>query len=373
MVSHVFDKDYFHGGKKVGGYANEGYWDYPVHWTTFRKVMEYKPESVLELGAARGYILRRLEDEGVRVKGLEISEHCRLTRAINDIVTWDITQTPWPVKDKEFDLCLSVAVLEHIPEDKLPAVFAEMARTCKRGLHGIDLHDDDHFDQTHCTIRPQDFWEERLPPGHIGVDKEALEAGPVQVPTGTGVKLNIGSFTTMFHHGWRNVDRIPLGPWAAQHGYSFTHWDILNGIPYDENIVDLIFTSHMFEHLSYEEGARFLAECHRVMKPGGVLRVLVPDAGVILAKHAAGTLGDFDEMSETAAMRPTSAGKLYELLCAEHRAIYDAGTLGNALIEAGFPADNVWQLPFRKSASPVMQRETTDLYADLSLIMEATK
>src|SRR5258706_6437358 len=48
--AHPFDRDYFNGGAKVGGYAHEGYWDYPVHWTPFRKVMELKPESVLEIG-----------------------------------------------------------------------------------------------------------------------------------------------------------------------------------------------------------------------------------------------------------------------------------------------------------------------------------
>lgn len=371
-MTHNFDKDYFHGGKKVGGYANEGYWDYPVHNVTYRKVMEYRPESVLELGAARGYVLKRLEDDGVRVRGLEISEHCRLTRVVEDIVTWDITQTPWPVKDKEFDLCFSIAVLEHIPEDKLPAVFAEMQRTCKRGLHGIDLVDEDHFDKTHCTIRPIEFWKNCLPESHVGVDKELLEKGAVEPPTGTGVKLNIGSFTTMFHHGWRNLDRIDLRPWATQHGYSFICWDVCGGLPYDDGIVDLIFSCHMLEHVTYEEGARLLKECYRTLKPSGVLRVLVPDARRLITNYIADRLGDLDEMSETSSARPTAAGKLWELLLGtEHRAIYDAHTLEKSMLAAGFT--DVKPMKFRKSQSPVMQRETMDLFPELSLIVEARR
>ena len=376
MVKHPFDKDYFHGGKKVGGYAREGYWDYPVHNVTHRKLMEYKPESVLEVGAARGYVLKRLEDDGVRVRGLEISEHCHLTRVVNDVVTWDITQTPWPVKDQEFDLCFSIAVLEHIPEDKLPAVFAEMKRTCKRGLHGIDYKDEDGFDQTHCTIHDESWWRARMPEGHLAVDKQVLEEGAIAPPTGTGVKLNIGSFNigsygTMFHYGWRNLDVIDLRAWAQGHGYSFVCHDVTRGLPYDDGIVDLIFASHVLEHFTYEQGAALLAECHRVMKPGAVMRVLVPDAERLIAAYRTDKLGAYDEMSETASARPTRASKLYELLCAEHRAIYDEGTLVRALRSAGFKhADRA---AFRQSQSPVMRRETIDLYPELSLIVEARR
>lgn len=369
-MTHPFDRDYFHGGAKVGGYAREGYWDYPIHHLTARKIMALKPESVLELGAARGYILKRLEDDGVRVKGLEISEHCRLTRVIDDIVTWDITQTPWPIADQSFDLCFSIAVLEHIPEDKLPAVFAEMARTCKRGYHGIDLHDDDHFDKTHVSIHDAAWWKERLPAGHEGVDKEDLEKGAIDPPSGTGVKLNIGSFTTMFHHGWRNIDTIDLSRWAQQFDYTFMHWDVLKGLPYDDNVVDLIFSCHVLEHFSYDDGAKLLAECARVLKPGGVLRVLVPDTHALIEQYNANRLNLFDELSSTAAARSTQAGKLWELLCGgDHRSFYDWTTLEHVLQSAGF--GTVERATFRKSRSTMMQRETMDLFPDISLIAEA--
>lgn len=378
-MSHVFDRDYFNGGAKVGGYAYEGYWDYPVHHLTAQKVLDLKPESVLELGAARGYILKRLEDSGVRVKGLEISEHCRLTRAIDDIETWDITKTPWPVADKAFDLCFSIAVLEHIPEDKLPAIFSEMARTCKRGLHGIDLHDDDGFDKTHVCIRPLDFWLARLPPDHVGVDKEDLERGQLVFPQGApGVKLNIGSFTTMFHYGWRNLDVIELTPWARQHGYSFSRVDVRAGLPFDDDVVDMIFSCHMLEHLNYDEGASLLKECQRVLKPGGVIRVLVPDVGGLIVRYNKQPstklhpgLSAFDELSPQAAARTMPMQKLYELAVGGgHQALYDWKTLHAMMESAGF--DDVQKNVFRKSRSDVMRRETTDLYPELSLIAEAT-
>lgn len=371
-MTHPFDQHYFHGGGKVGGYAGEGYRDFAVHDITAARVLALQPPafSVLELGCARGYLLKRLEDAGVRVRGLEISEHCRLTRVVEPVITHDITR-PWTdvVGDQAFDLCLSVAVLEHIPEDKLPIVLAEMARTCKRGLHGIDVHDDDGFDQTHVTIRPLEWWQARMPLGHVAVDKETLEAGPITRPMSTGLKLNLGSFTTMFA-GWRNLDRVDLSRWAAQQGYSFLQWDLRQGLPFDDGVADLVYMSHVLEHFSYDEGGRLLAECRRVLKPGGVVRVLVPDAEVLTKKYLDGSLGDFDELSATASAQD-HAGKLYELLCAGHESIYDGTRLERALSDAGFALAE--RARFRQSRSEVMRRETIDLYPDLSLIAEAIK
>jgi ubiquinone/menaquinone biosynthesis C-methylase UbiE len=127
----------------------------------------------------------------------------------------------------------------------------------------------------------------------------------------------------------------------------------------------------MLEHLTFDEGAAFLRECRRVLKPGGVLRVLVPDAAALMTGWVTNTLGRFDELSPQAAARATSAGKLYELLCAEHRAIYDAETLVSALKQAGFSRGA--RAAFGQSESAAIQKETIDLYPDLSLIAEGVR
>ena len=370
MVSHAFNKHYFHGGGQVGGYAGSGYRDFPVHWVTFAHVMERKPTSVLELGCARGYLLKRFSDYGkIPVAGLEISEHCRLTRAIESVITHDVTKAPWPVADQTYDLAFSSAFLEHIAEEQLPIVFAEMARTTRRGLHGIDIHDGDGFDQTHHTIRPLAWWKERLPPGHEAVDKETLEAGPMVLPFGIdrGVKLNLGAFTHCFH-GWRNLDRIDLSGWAQANGYAFMQWDLSNGLPYDDQVVDLIFLSHVLEHFDYATGKRLLRECRRVLKPDGVLRVAVPDAGNLFDLYAHGQLSSLREICGD---EPEDDLQLLHafLYGDEHRSIYDAQTLTRSLQDAGF--SRVVKSAFGTSASEVMRRETIDLYPELSLFVEA--
>jgi predicted SAM-dependent methyltransferase len=53
--------------------------------------------------------------------------------------------------------------------------------------------------------------------------------------------------------------------------------DLRFGIPADDNTLDLVYHSHMLEHLTYQEGIVFIAECLRVLKPGGTMRILVPD------------------------------------------------------------------------------------------------
>ena len=369
-MTHPYDQHYFHGGGKVGGYAGSGYRDFPVHWATFAHVMRRAPASVLELGCGRGYLVKRFADyAGVPAFGLEISEHCQLTRATDAVRTHDVTQAPWPVATGQYDLCLSMAFLEHIPEDQLPMLFAEMARTTRRGLHGVDIHEGDGFDQTHCTIRSLDWWRERLPPGHEAVDKDDLEAGPIVLPPDIdrGVKLNLGSFTHMFH-GWRNLDRADLASWATGNGYAFTRHDLSKGLPYDDRVVDLIFASHVLEHFDYRAGAALVRECRRVLTPGGTIRIAVPDLGKLVALYQAGQLMTLRELCGNEPAEPVEL--LYELLFGgDHRAISAQTALGHALRGAGF--DRVRISAFGASAHDTMRRETIDLYPELSLFVEA--
>ena len=64
-------------------------------------------------------------------------------------------------------------MFEHIPEEHLPAVLAELDRVSCRGIHGIDFgENDDGFDKTHCTLRTKEWWLERMPATQQVADKE---------------------------------------------------------------------------------------------------------------------------------------------------------------------------------------------------------
>jgi predicted SAM-dependent methyltransferase len=73
------------------------------------------------------------------------------------------------------------------------------------------------------------------------------------------------------HHlpGWVNLD--------FEKSDGIQACDLRAGIPYPNNTFDAVYSSHMIEHLSRDAGGRFVQEVFRVLKPGGVVRLLTPD------------------------------------------------------------------------------------------------
>lgn len=55
-------------------------------------------------------------------------------------------------------------------------------------------------------------------------------------------------------------------------------YDLLKGIPFPDNSIDLIYTSHTLEHFSFNKINYILSECYRTLKKGGELSIAVPNA-----------------------------------------------------------------------------------------------
>jgi predicted SAM-dependent methyltransferase len=62
-------------------------------------------------------------------------------------------------------------------------------------------------------------------------------------------------------------------------------WDLRRGIPFPDNSVHMIYSSHLFEHLSFKKTALLLKECRRVLVTGGVFSVCVPNARLYLEAY----------------------------------------------------------------------------------------
>jgi len=80
------------------------------------------------------------------------------------------------------------------------------------------------------------------------------------------VKINLGCGTNKLQ-GWENHD---------------ADIDITSSLPWCENTVDFILAEHVVEHVQYREAIMFMMECHRILRPGGVFRVIVPSVERIL-------------------------------------------------------------------------------------------
>ncbi|WP_405237743.1 class I SAM-dependent methyltransferase [Lentisalinibacter orientalis] len=67
--------------------------------------------------------------------------------------------------------------------------------------------------------------------------------------------------------------------------------DLRSGIPYRDETVDAVYHSHMLEHLDREDAEAFLREVHRVLKAGGIHRIVVPDMESLAREY----LGSLEE------------------------------------------------------------------------------
>ena len=80
------------------------------------------------------------------------------------------------------------------------------------------------------------------------------------------------------------LSRARLRNFEAMTGEIVVH-DIRRGLPANDGTVDAVYHSHVLEHLDREIVPAFLAEVHRVLKRGGVHRVVVPDFETLCRRY----------------------------------------------------------------------------------------
>jgi SAM-dependent methyltransferase len=147
--------------------------------------------------------------------------------------------------------------------------------------------------------------------------------------------LNIGRIMPLQLHlgsgrspkpGWVNVDLF--GDPAD------LVWNLDRPLPFEENTVDAIFHEHLLEHFTLGNGLALTEECHRVLKPGGVLRIGVPDTAAYARAYVRGGGG---RIASACPGRPTPLLALQEVFYRYgHRAMYDFDTLALVCNAAGF-------------------------------------
>jgi predicted SAM-dependent methyltransferase len=108
-------------------------------------------------------------------------------------------------------------------------------------------------------------------------------------------------------------------------------WNILDGIPFADGTVDAVLSEHVLEHVTLPQGQRVLQEAFRVLRPGGILRVAVPDAGLLLRSYAGTSNHDWAHAFPT---RMLAVNALF--YGHGHRTMYDDTLMVSQFEIAGF-------------------------------------
>ena len=385
----TYDRQYFESDDQTRGYRNEGFRDFPAHFAAIERILKMKPTNVLEIGGARGYVAKKLICYGVPTTVMEISDHCYHTRAVDSFVRHDIEKSPYPFKDKQFDLLFSDSVMEHLHYEHIDDVIKEITRVSKRSLHGVPItesgqtHAQFKSDDTHVIYESKDWWINKfasIDPTHnveisgniLGDAKNMIIIPRLSIDGTDLVKLNVGSFINMFFYGWTNIDTIDLAEFAESEQYIFRQHDVTKPfVSVGDDTVDLIFTSHMLEHLSQSESINFLKECHRMMRSGGLIRIAVPNIGLLMRKYMSHDLDFLKHISPSAESSECMIDKFHAVALANHAQLFDSCNLSALMEHTGFKNISLSD-PFH-SRSEIMEKETIVSHPSISLVMEGVK
>jgi predicted SAM-dependent methyltransferase len=162
-------------------------------------------------------------------------------------------------------------------------------------------------------------------------------------------KLHLGAGENVLP-GWLNTD---VSGWRPA---DVVYLDARRPFPLPDASFDAVFSEHMLEHLTYEEGQQCLRECLRVLRPGGTIRTATPslerlarlyDGGEVRERYIHWAV-DTLEPEVRAYLAGVAVNNFFRSW--GHRFIYDEDTLRHALTEAGFV--DVWPSRVGESAHP---------------------
>lgn len=137
-------------------------------------------------------------------------------------------------------------------------------------------------------------------------------------------------------------------PWY-EHIKSLMVRDVRKRLPFGNESVDFIYSSHLMEHLRKDEAEKVLRECFRVLKSGGVLRLTVPDLELI-ARSYIKEIGNARNRRKTNAWLPSEefletldigaeksrASFVSKIFPSRHKWMYDELSLTAVLNSLGF-------------------------------------
>jgi predicted SAM-dependent methyltransferase len=141
----------------------------------------------------------------------------------------------------------------------------------------------------------------------------------------------------------------------------FIHHDLAAGIPLYDAVADYTYSSHFLEHLFRRDAEQLLAEMYRVLKPGGIARISIPDLEFAISQYVAGE----KEKMLTHYFFVDDEDNHYS----RHKYMYDFSMIEELLLRAGFR--EVRRHSFAQGQVPDIN--ILDNRPEDSLFVEATK
>ena len=147
--------------------------------------------------------------------------------------------------------------------------------------------------------------------------------------TATPLKLHLGSGGNNLS-GWVNIDLVGARADVA--------WDLRRPLPFADRVAGAVFLEHVLEHMTVAEGMEVLRHAFRVLAPGGVIRIGVPDAGLYARSYVGGD-GAIDELRPGRPTRMLALGEVFQ----EHGHVsaWDGETLALVVDAVGFTGAKV--------------------------------
>ena len=167
--------------------------------------------------------------------------------------------------------------------------------------------------------------------------------------------------------GFLNLDLFPCQA-------DVVGWDCRRALPISDTSAIGIRAEHFIEHLEpREELPAFLKDCKRALRPGGILRIIVPDAERYLRAYCQGDLDGFRELAVPDPFPedlPTRMDVINHVFHQwhEHRWGYDYETLTHRLEQAGFKRYE--RMAYKKSSDSLLGQDL-EHHAPYSLYVEA--
>lgn len=172
------------------------------------------------------------------------------------------------------------------------------------------------------------YWRRRT---HIDPKKNARIAARI-VASGKPIKLELGSWKRAGMEDWIASD------WG---GGGDIQLDLTQPLPFPDNSVEKIYSSHVLEHFSYPHPMLdLLRECRRILKPGGTFSLAVPNARIFIDAY------NDDSKFDRPAFCGWDVGLTYRskidylnfiaYMGGDHKHLFDEPGLLAVLAEAGF-------------------------------------